>query len=177
MHPNTFTLIRIASVPFLILLMLDSGFWSSFFATLIFSIASITDFFDGFLARKFGLVSNFGKIMDPLADKILISSAFIMLCDLGRVSGWIICVIVGRELAVTGLRNIMTENNADVSASVLAKWKTGFQIAALIPLIYHYKFLGLDMALIGSYLLWIALALTIWSGFDYFYKSRRFFKN
>lgn len=175
MHPNAFTLYRVIAVPILIILMLGDGFWTSFFAAIVFSLASITDFFDGFLARKMGLVSNFGKMMDPLADKILISSAFIMLVSHGRVPAWMICIIIGRELAVTGLRNIMTEHNMDVSASWVAKWKTVFQIAAVIPLILHYKIIGINMAYIGNFLLWIALVLTIISGIDYFYKSRKCF--
>ncbi|MDY0133065.1 MAG: CDP-diacylglycerol--glycerol-3-phosphate 3-phosphatidyltransferase [Desulforegulaceae bacterium] len=175
MHPNAFTLYRVIAVPVLIILMLGNSFWNCFFATLVFILASITDYLDGFLARKMGLVSNFGKMMDPLADKILVSSAFIMLVAKGWVPGWVVCIIIGRELAVTGLRNLMTENNDDVSASVIAKWKTGFQIAALIPLIYHYKFIGIDMAYIGNLLIWVALVLTIISGFDYFYKARKYF--
>lgn len=175
MHPNAFTLYRIIAVPVLVVVMLGSSKWNAFFAALIFTLASITDFFDGFLARKLGLVSNFGKIMDPLADKILISSAFIMLVAHGWVPAWMVCVIIGRELAVTGLRNIMTENDMDVSASQIAKWKTGFQIAALIPLMLHYKFFGIDMAMLGNGLVWVALILTLVSGFDYFYKARKFF--
>ena len=174
-HPNAFTLYRIMAVPLLILILLGDTKWHSFFGALIFSLASITDFFDGFLARRMGLVSTFGKIMDPLADKILISSAFIMLVSLGWAPAWMVCVIIGRELAVTGLRNIMTENNMDVSASKIAKWKTGFQIAAIIPLILHYRFLGINMAYVGGLLIWVALALTIISGFDYFYKTKKFF--
>ena len=175
MHPNAFTLYRIIAVPLLVAIMLGDSKLYAFFAALVFSLASITDYFDGFLARKLGLVSTFGKIMDPLADKLLVSSAFIMLVSHGWAPAWMVCIIIGRELAVTGLRNIMTENNMDVSASKIAKWKTGFQIAAIIPLTLHYKYFGLDMALIGGLLLWVALILTLVSGFDYFYKTRKFF--
>ncbi|MGM0417476.1 MAG: CDP-diacylglycerol--glycerol-3-phosphate 3-phosphatidyltransferase, partial [Thermodesulfobacteriota bacterium] len=174
-HPNALTLYRIAAVPLLILVMLDTNFLNCIAAVVIFSLAAITDYYDGLLARKMGLVSNFGKIMDPLADKILISSAFIMLVSHGWAPAWMVCVIIGRELAVTGLRSIMAENSIDVSASFIAKWKTGFQIAALIPLIYHYNFIGINMAYLGSILLWIALVLTIVSGFDYFYKAKKLF--
>lgn len=173
LHPNALTLYRIAAVPLLILLMLSSGPWAAFFAAILFSIASITDFLDGFMARKLGLVSDFGKIMDPLADKLLVSSAFIMLVAQGRVAGWIVCVIIGRELAVTGLRNLIAANGQDVAASTVAKWKTGFQIGAIIPLLLHYTYLGIDFHAIGTMVLWVALALTIWSGADYFIRFRK----
>jgi CDP-diacylglycerol--glycerol-3-phosphate 3-phosphatidyltransferase len=109
--------------------------------------------------------------MDPLADKLLVSTALIMMIPLGRVPAWMICLIIGRELAVTGLRNIISERGEDTAASQLGKYKTGFQIAAIIPLLIHYPFFGLDFHAIGYLLLWAALVITIWSGFDYF---RRF---
>ena len=115
---------------------------STWIAALLFSAAAITDYFDGYFARRFGLVSNLGKVMDPVADKLLASSAFIMLASLGWVPAWIVCIIIGREIAVTGLRNIIAEKGEDVSASNLGKYKTGFQIAAIIPLLIHYPFFG-----------------------------------
>ena len=95
-----------------------------------------------------------------------------MLTALGWVPAWVTCIIIGRELAVTGLRNIIAEKGEDVSASNLGKYKTGFQIAAIIPLMIHYRFLGLDVQVIGNFFLWGALAFTIWSGADYFIRSR-----
>ena len=112
-------------------------------AAILFSAAAITDYLDGYIARTRGLVSTLGKVMDPVADKLLVSSAFIMLTALGWVPAWIVCIIIGREIAVTGLRNIIAERGEDVSASNLGKYKTGFQIAAIIPLMIHYPFLGL----------------------------------
>ena len=146
---------------------------STWIAAILFTIAAITDYFDGYIARRFGLVSNLGKVMDPVADKLLVSSAFIMLTALGWVPAWMVCVIIGREIAVTGLRNIIAEKGEDVSASNLGKYKTGFQIAAIIPLLIHYPFLGLDAHAIGTFFLWGALAFTIWSGADYFIKFRK----
>ena len=172
-HPNSLTLFRVAAVPLLIILMLSPSKWSGFFAALVFSIAAVTDYFDGYVARRFGLVSNLGKIMDPLADKLLVSSAFIMLIPHGRVPAWMICIIIGRELAVTGLRNIISEKGEDVSASMLGKWKTGFQISAIIPLLFHYEYLGIDFHSIGMVLLWFALGVTVWSGADYFVRFRK----
>jgi CDP-diacylglycerol--glycerol-3-phosphate 3-phosphatidyltransferase len=110
--------------------------------------------------------------MDPVADKLLVSSAFIMLTSLGWVPAWMACIIIGRELAVNGLRNIIAEKGGDLSASNLGKYKTGFQIAAIIPLMFHYPFFGLNVQVIGNLFLWGALVFTIWSGADYFIRSR-----
>ena len=175
-HPNTLTLGRLAASPLIVLLMMFPNRWCTFMAGILFAVAAITDFFDGFLARSRGMVSNFGKIMDPLADKVLVSSAFIMLAALGWVPAWMVCVIIGRELAVTGLRNFVVEDGQDVSSSSLGKYKTGFQIAAIIPLLIHYNSLGIDFHAIGSLFLWGALVLTVWSGADYFYRYRELLK-
>ena len=150
---------------------------STFIAAILFSVAAITDYFDGYIARKFGLVSNLGKVMDPVADKLLVSSAFIMLTSLGWVPAWMVCIIIGREIAVTGLRNIIAEKGEDVSASSLGKYKTGFQIAAIIPLLIHYPFFGLDVQAVGRFFLWGALVFTLWSGADYFIKFRKLLKS
>ena len=175
-HPNTLTLFRIAVIPIIVILMLYPNRISTWIAALLFSAAAITDYFDGYFARRFGLVSNLGKVMDPVADKLLASSAFIMLASLGWVPAWIVCIIIGREIAVTGLRNIIAEKGEDVSASNLGKYKTGFQIAAIIPLLIHYPFFGLDPQAIGVFFLWGALAFTLWSGADYFFKFRNLLK-
>jgi CDP-diacylglycerol--glycerol-3-phosphate 3-phosphatidyltransferase len=170
--PNQLTLFRIAAVPIIIILMLFPNRICTFIAGLLFSAAAITDYLDGFLARKRGLVTTLGKVMDPVADKLLVSSAFIMLTSLGWVPAWMACIIIGRELAVTGLRNIIAEKGEDLSASNLGKYKTGFQIAAIIPLMIHFPFFGLDVQVIGNLFLWGALIFTIWSGADYFIRSR-----
>ena len=170
--PNQLTLFRIAAVPIIIILMLFPNRICTLIAGLLFSAAAITDYLDGFLARKRGLVTTLGKVMDPVADKLLVSSAFIMLSSLGWVPAWMACIIIGRELAVTGLRNIIAEKGEDLSASNLGKYKTGFQIAAIIPLMIHFRFLGLDVQVIGNLFLWGALVFTIWSGADYFIRSR-----
>jgi CDP-diacylglycerol--glycerol-3-phosphate 3-phosphatidyltransferase len=172
-HPNTLTLFRIAAVPLIVILLLYPNRACSFIAAIIFSIAAITDFFDGFFAREKGLVSTLGKVMDPVADKLLVSTAFIMLTSLGRAPAWIVCIIIGRELAVTGLRNIIAGEGEDVSASTLGKYKTGFQIAAVIPLMIHFPFFGIDVRAMGALFLWAALVLTVWSGADYFIRFRK----
>ena len=171
--PNKLTLFRIAVVPIIIILLLFPTRICTLSAALLFSAAAITDYLDGFYARKRNLVSTLGKVMDPVADKLLVSSAFIMLTSLGWVPAWIACIIIGRELAVTGLRNIIAQKGEDISASNLGKYKTGFQIAAIIPLMIHYPFFSLNVGVIGTLFLWGALAFTIWSGADYFIRSRR----
>ena len=172
-HPNSLTLYRVLVVPAIVALLIFPNRFCTFIAALIFSSAAITDYLDGYYARRRGLVSNFGKIMDPIADKILTCSAFIMLVAHGWVPGWVVCIIVAREIAVTGLRNIISEKGGDVSASKLGKYKTGFQIGAAIPLIIHYPYFGINFHTIGTVLLWGALIFTVWSGADYFIRFRK----
>jgi len=171
--PNSLTFFRILAVPGIVLLMMFPNRFCTALAAVLFSVAAITDYLDGFFARKQGMVTTLGKVMDPVADKLLVSSAFIMLASLGWVPAWIVCVIIGRELAVTGLRNIIAEKGEDLSASQLGKFKTGFQIAAIIPLLIHYPFFGLNAHAIGIFFLWGALAFTLWSGTHYFIKFRK----
>jgi CDP-diacylglycerol--glycerol-3-phosphate 3-phosphatidyltransferase len=171
-HPNSLTLFRVVASPIIVILLLFPNKTNTFIAAMIFSAAAITDFLDGFFARQKGLVSNFGKIMDPIADKVLVSTSFIMLTALGWVPAWIVCIIIGREIGVTGLRNIIAENGRDLSASSLGKYKTGFQIAAIIPLMIHFSYLTIDFHAIGTLFLWIALALTVLSGAAYFIRHR-----
>ena len=175
-HPNRLTLYRIAAIPGIVLLLMFPNRFCTFIAALLFSAAAITDYLDGYLARRMGLVSDFGMIMDPVADKLLASSAFIMLASHGWVPAWMVCIIIGRELAVTGLRNFVVENRDEIASSTLGKYKTGFQIAAIIPLLFHYPYFGINFHGIGTVFLWGALVLTIWSGVDYFIKFKRLLK-
>lgn len=172
-NPNALTLFRVISVPIVVLLLLVPNRLTCFLAAVFFSLAAITDYFDGLLARQKGMVTNLGKVMDPVADKLLVSSTFIMLTSLGWVPAWVVCIIIGREIAVTGLRNLMAHHQQDVSASKLGKYKTGFQIAAAIPLLLHYPYFTIDMDVIGQFFLWVALLFTLWSGIDYFVRYRR----
>jgi CDP-diacylglycerol--glycerol-3-phosphate 3-phosphatidyltransferase len=171
-HPNSLTLFRVAAVPIIVILLMFPNRFNTFLAALFFSVGAITDFLDGFFARQKGLVSKFGKVMDPIADKLLVSCAFIMIASHGWIPAWIVCIIIGREIAVTGLRNIIAHEGKDVSASGLGKYKTGFQIAAIIPLLIHYQYFTIDFQAIGILFLWVALILTVWSGLDYFIKFR-----
>ncbi|MDM8523308.1 CDP-diacylglycerol--glycerol-3-phosphate 3-phosphatidyltransferase [Desulfococcaceae bacterium HSG8] len=172
-HPNFLTMFRMAAAPGIVILLLYPNRFFAFCAALLFSAAAITDYLDGYFARTRGLVSDFGKAMDPLADKLLVSSALIMMASHKWIPGWMICIIIGRELAITALRGIIAENEQDISASVLGKYKTGFQIAAIIPLLIHYPYYGINFHSIGLFFLWGALILTVWSGADYFIKFRK----
>jgi len=172
--PNFMTISRIVAIPVIVILLMYDRKITTFISALLFSAASITDYLDGYLARTMGLVTKLGKIIDPLADKLLVSSTLVMLVSLGFVQAWIACVIIGRELAVTGLRCVLIENKEDVAASWLGKYKTGFQIAAIIPLTLHYKYMGINFHGIGLFFLYGALIFTVWSGLDYFIKARKF---
>lgn len=175
-HPNFLTVCRVASIPGIVLLMLYPNRLCSFLAALLFSAAAITDYFDGFFARTRGMTSDLGKLMDPLADKLLVASAFIMLVSHGWAPGWMVCIIIGREIAITGLRSLIAEKKEDASASSLGKYKTGFQIAAIIPLLFHYPYFGINLHGIGMFFLWGALIFSIWSGLDYVYRFRHLLK-
>ena len=170
--PNALTLIRVVMIPiFIAILSLSHSYLGHIVAAVIFAIASITDYLDGFLARKWNVVSNFGKFADPMADKLLVMSAFIMMIELKMVPAWIAAVIICRELAVTGLRLLLVETGGTVLAAAMpGKIKTFSQMFAIIFLLCHWT-------LPGQVLLYIALIFTIYSGYDYFKGSSYLFKD
>ncbi|MFO7686902.1 MAG: CDP-diacylglycerol--glycerol-3-phosphate 3-phosphatidyltransferase [Desulfobacterales bacterium] len=172
-HPNTLTLFRIVAVPIVVILMIYPNRVFTAMAALLFSAAAITDYLDGYLARRRGLETTLGKVMDPVADKLLVSSAFIMIASHNWIPAWMVCIIIGRELAVSGLRNLIAGEGEDLSASWLGKYKTGFQIAAIIPLLFHYPYFGINLHGIGYFFLIGALLFTVWSGADYFIRFRK----
>ncbi|MCI7411049.1 CDP-diacylglycerol--glycerol-3-phosphate 3-phosphatidyltransferase [Helicobacter bilis] len=137
--------------------------WRNYCACLIFCIASITDFFDGYIARQFDLGSTFGEVFDPLADKMLILGAFIGLLLLDRANAWAVFIILSREFYITGLRVVAANSKQNVAASPLGKYKTGFQILAI-------AFLLADFFPGGTLFLWIAVIVTLYSGLDYTFK-------
>jgi CDP-diacylglycerol--glycerol-3-phosphate 3-phosphatidyltransferase len=130
-------------------------------------MAFITDILDGFYARKYGAVTVLGKFLDPLADKILVSSTLIMLMALDRIPAWVVILIVARELAITGLRSIAVSEGVVIQASSLGKYKTIFQSVATLGLCLHYEYLKIDFHVVGMLFLWVALILTLWSGWAY----------
>lgn len=171
--PNILTVLRILLIPVLVVLLFDPSPQASLLAALTFFIASISDFLDGFLARRWGLSTPFGVLMDPLADKLIVAAALIMIAGLGRAPSWMVAVIIGRELAVTALRAVALGRGMVVGADELGKYKTVFQGLALHGLLLHYTWLGVDWHVAGMYFLWIALAVGLWSGIDYHIKIIR----
>lgn len=166
--PNSLTLFRLLCIPLVVLCLAFEGRGPSFLAALFFGAAFTTDFLDGFFARKYGSVTVLGKFLDPLADKILVSVTLIMLVSMGRVPAWMVMLIIAREIAITGLRSIAMSEGIVIQASSLGKYKTGFQAASVIGLCLHYEYLAVDFHGVGAALLWIALGLTLWSGWAYF---------
>ena len=167
--PNQLTVARlILTFVFVALLSLEGVPFAKTGALLVFSLAAITDFLDGYLARKNNLVTNFGKLMDPLADKVLMCAGFVLLTRLELIPAWMVVVIVGRELAVTGLRGIASSEGHIVAASGTGKIKTLTQNVAIGALLFHHTTLGLPADTIGLTLLTFATALTLWSGYLYF---------
>ena len=166
--PNILTGTRIVAIPVVMVFLCFSGQLASFLGALCFVAAGATDFLDGFFARRQRLVSRFGKFMDPLADKLLVSAALIMLIPLGRVQAWIAFVIIGRELAVTGLRALAAAEGIILAPDRWGKAKTLLQMAALTALILHYPYQAVDFQRLGTGLLWLAMIVTIASGVGYF---------
>lgn len=166
--PNQLTISRILLVPVLVAVLALDGERSSLLAGILFAVAGFTDLIDGYLARKDNLVTSLGKFLDPLADKVLVSSVLVMLVQLGRISAWIAIIIICRDLMVTGLRAVAADDGVVIAADKYGKLKTVLQLVALEPLILHYSWLGIPMHMIGMILLYIALALTVFSGCNYF---------
>lgn len=169
--PNKLTTLRmILIIPFVICMMLGKSGNLRFLALAIFVIASLTDWLDGYLARKNHLVTNFGKFMDPLADKLLVSAAMICLVELGRLPAWIVIVIISREFAISGFRLIASDNGIVIAASWWGKFKTTAQMIMIILLIAD---LGGGFAVLEQIFIWLALALTVVSLVDYIWKNRQ----
>lgn len=171
--PNKLTLLRIILVPlFMLFLLMENNYtvYYEVFALIVFILAAITDGLDGYLARKQQAITKFGKILDPLADKLLISSALISFVAVNEISAWVAVIIIGRELAVTGLRVIAASEGIVISASKWGKWKTNLQIFAVISVIIDPEIIALPWNL-ASILIWLAVLVTIISGIDYFIKA------
>ena len=168
--PNSLSLFRIGCVPLLVILLFFPHKITSFFAALVFGLASLSDLLDGFVARRHQLVTTFGQFLDPLADKLIVSAALIMLIRLGRVPAWMVVVIIGRELAIMGLRSAAVSEGKVITADHLGKQKMVFQTVAVLGLLLHYEYYGVNFHAIGMFFLWLAVIITLWSGFNYFRK-------
>ncbi|MDR1245624.1 MAG: CDP-diacylglycerol--glycerol-3-phosphate 3-phosphatidyltransferase [Clostridiales Family XIII bacterium] len=177
--PNGLTVLRVFMIPVFIVLLMRGHVLA---AAIIFAVASLTDALDGYLARKYDLISNFGKLMDPLADKLLVVSAFACFVELGVIPAWILVVILAREFTITGLRSVAAAEGMVIAAGASGKLKTVFQMLAVLALLLmdlpfsvfniYYPNIGRPFA---TALLFIAVALTVYSGVEYIIKSRRLF--
>ena len=172
--PNKLTTMRVALIPvFIVLYMMKLNIW----ALAVFIVASFTDFLDGYLARKMGLVTDYGKIMDPLADKLLVASAFVCMVETGTVPAWMVIIILAREFAITGLRAVTAGNGTVIAAGKSGKTKTVTQMLAIIFLLtdnWPFSLINFPFAYI---MLWIALIMTLYSGIEYIFKNRELFSN
>jgi len=171
--PNGLTIIRILAIPIILILLFSTGRLYQVITALLFLLAAVTDTLDGYLARRRGMVTTLGKFLDPLADKLLIVTALIALIPARGIPFWMVIVIVGREIAVTGLRGIAASQGTIISASALGKYKTVFEVASISFLILNGDYLGISFHPVGMGLLWVALILAVFSAVDYFNKFLR----
>ena len=171
--PNKLTVARVCMVPlFMVALMLNTEV-SRVVATVIFALASFTDMLDGKIARKYNLITNFGKLIDPLADKILTAAAMVCLVELGDLAAWIVVIILFREYAITGLRSVAASENIVVAANIWGKVKTVCQMIALMLLMLKPQIVALCGVNLGLILMYVALLLTVYSGVDYVVKLNK----
>ncbi len=173
--PNKLTMFRVILIPFFVIFLLYPVVpYSNYIAAAIFIVASLTDLADGKIARKYDLVTNFGKFMDPLADKLLVCSAMICLIETGQLAAWIVVIIISREFIISGFRLVASDNGVVIAASYWGKFKTTFQMLMIIVLI-----LDIDMQIfriLGVLLTYVALALTVISLVDYVIKNKQILK-
>jgi CDP-diacylglycerol---glycerol-3-phosphate 3-phosphatidyltransferase len=172
--PNLLTLIRIATVPLLIYLITLAGPIAAGLATAVFFFATITDFLDGYIARSYDSGSDLGKFLDPLADKLIVAAALIMLAIVQRVPRvplWMVTVLVAREILVTGLRTWAAARGRFIGADELGKYKMGLQAVAIHGLLLRYSYFHVNFFAAGMFVLWIATIVTVWSGVEYFVRA------
>ena len=170
--PNKLTTFRVILIPFFVFFLLAPYFegYGNYIALVIFIVASLTDFLDGKIARKYNLVTNFGKFMDPLADKLLVCSALICFVDMHRMPTWVVLIIISREFIISGFRLIAVEKGVVIAANYWGKVKTVVQMVMSIVLILDFSFSGAE--LLEWILIWAAVVLTVISLLDYIYKNR-----
>ena len=167
---NGVTILRILAIPLILVLLFCMGRGYQLLTGLLFLGAAITDTLDGYLARSRGMETTLGKFLDPLADKLLVVTALIALIPAREIPVWMVIVIVGREIAITGLRGIAVSQDMVISASTLGKYKTVFEVASIFFLILNGSYFFLNFRPIGMVLLWFALGIAVISGVDYFRK-------
>ena len=168
--PNKLTVLRVIMIPFFVAALLYDGGANQnmrYVAAAIFIIASITDMLDGKIARKYNLVTNFGKFMDPLADKLLVCSALICMIELRELPAWMVIIIISREFIISGFRLVASDNGVVIAASYWGKFKTTFQMIGVVLLIFNIP----ALSMVTTIVIWIALALTVISLVDYVVKN------
>ena len=170
--PNKLTLLRIALIPLFIVVLMTGHYAIS---AVIFIVASLTDALDGYIARKYHLITNFGKIMDPLADKLLVTAAFVCLVQLGDIEAWMVIVILARELTITGLRAVAASEGIVIAAANSGKLKTVLQMLAIIALLFQNYPFSLWHIPFADAMLWAAVFMTIYSGVEYIIKNKQIF--
>ncbi len=172
--PNKLTLFRVILIPFFVFFLLAPFFpgYGNYIALGIFIVASLTDLLDGKIARKYNLVTNFGKFMDPLADKLLVCSALICLIEVDLVPSWVVIIIIAREFIISGFRLVAADNGVVIAANYWGKFKTVFQMLMVIVMIFNYSLKIRALTILGIVLMYIALALTVISLVDYMYTNR-----
>ena len=177
--PNKLTILRVILIPFFVFFLLAPYFegYGNYIALVIFIVASLTDFLDGKIARKYNLVTNFGKFMDPLADKLLVCSALICLIALDRIPAWIVIVIISREFIISGFRLIAANNGVVIAASYWGKFKTTFQMLMVIVIIFNINLQLGWLNILGTILIYVALVLTVVSLIDYIAKNKDVLKD
>ncbi|MBD5472267.1 MAG: CDP-diacylglycerol--glycerol-3-phosphate 3-phosphatidyltransferase [Lachnospiraceae bacterium] len=172
--PNKLTMLRVIMIPFFIVfLLIPITPYDKWIALAIFIVASLTDLLDGKIARKYNLVTNFGKFMDPLADKLLVCSALICLIELGKIPAWMVIIIIAREFIISGFRLVASDNGVVIAASYWGKFKTTFQMAAVCLLIADIA----AIHVVTQIILWIAVILTVVSLVDYLIKNKEVMKD
>lgn len=173
--PNKITIFRVCMIPVFLLFMLVPGIpFGNYIATAVFVIACLSDAVDGYIARKHNLVTNFGKFMDPLADKLLVCSALICFVELSYMPAWIVIVIIAREFIISGFRLIASDNGVVIAASYWGKFKTIAQMIMCILLIVQLPFVWVEV--IEQIFIWLSLVLTVVSLFEYIWKNRNVLK-
>ena len=164
---NKITVARIIAIPiFLVVLYFDKP-WSDFVATVIFSAASLSDMLDGYLARKYNLITDFGEVMDPMADKILVAAALIALVEMGRLDGWIAVVMLGRDFIIGALRDLSASKGIIIPAGIWGKLKTTAQMLAVGMIIFKETAFGINWLTVGTVVMYVAVALSLYSGYVY----------
>ena len=173
--PNKLTILRVIMVPFFVLFMLTDigGSANKWISLILFVVASLTDLLDGKIARKYNLVTNFGKFMDPLADKLLVCSAMIALIEMNRIPSWVVIIIIAREFIISGFRLIASDNGVVIAASYWGKFKTTFQMVMICLMIANFP----QLQILTNIIMWIALILTVVSLIDYLVKNKDVMKN